>query len=155
MIHLESYIEAQRILCLKEYYENFSSTWKCILDFYLKKVGGKYLLQCNFQIPKLPTPIEALLYYKHCLHEQAWSSLKPPCAENRKIEEHILWNNKIILIENKTTYCQKFVNKGIRRINDLLSTNGGFHTMDDILSKGLKMSDVFLVMSIIYACEKN
>ena len=51
---------------------------------------------------------------------------KLPCDVDSKIEEHILWNNKLILIENKTVYNQRLVNKGIRRINDILSTNGGF-----------------------------
>ena len=147
MIHLESYIEAQRIMCLKKYNENYSSTWKYILDFYLKKVGGKYLLQCNYEISKLP--IEVPLFYKQCL--QAWNFLKLPCDVHSKIEEHILWNNKLILIENKTVYNQRLVNKGIRRINDLLSTNGSFFTMEDLLSKGLNMNDIFLAIGIIDA----
>ena len=122
MIHLESYIEAQRLMCLKKCNENYSSTWKYILDFCLKKVGGKCLLQCNYEISKLP--IEVPLFYKQCL--QAWNFLKLPCDVDSKIEEHILWNNKLILIENKTVYNQRLVNKGRRRINDLLSTNGSF-----------------------------
>ena len=113
MIHLKSYIEAQRIMCLKKYNENYSSTWKYILDFYLKKVGGKCLLQCNFEISKLP--IEVPLFYKQCL--QARNFLKFPCDEDSKIEEHILWNNKLILIENKTVYCQRLANKGILKKN--------------------------------------
>ena len=146
MIHLESYIEAQRIMCRKKYNENYSSTWKYILDFYLKKAGGKYLLQSNFEISKLP--IEVPLFYKQCL--QAWNFLKLPCDVESKIEEHILWNTKLILIENKTVYNQRLVNKGIR-INDLLSTNGSFLTMEDLLSKGLNMNDIFLVIGIIDA----
>ena len=51
-------------------------------------------------------------------------------------------------IENKTVYNQRLVNKGIRRINDLLSTNGSFFTMEDLLSKGANMKDIFLVILI-------
>ena len=109
-------------MCLKKYNENYSSTWKYILDFYLKKVGGKYLLQCNYEVSKLP--IEVPLFNKQC--QQVWNFLKLPCDVESKIEEHILWNNKLILIENKTVYNQRLVNKGIRRIDDLLSTNGSF-----------------------------
>ena len=83
MTPLESYIEAQRIMCLKKYNENYSSTWKYILDFYLKKFGGKYLLQCNYEISKLPI----------------WNFLKLPCDVDSKIEEHILW--KHILLKTK------------------------------------------------------
>ena len=147
MIHLESFIEAQRIMCLKKYNENYSSTWKYILAFNLKKVGGKYLLQCNYEISKLPK--EVPLFYKQC--QQAWNLLKLPCDVDSKIEKHILRNIELILIENKTVYNQRLVNKGIRRINDLLSTNGSFFTMEDLLSKGLNMNDIFLVIGIIDA----
>ena len=82
---------------------------------------------------------------------QAWNFLKLPCDVDSKIEEHILWNNKLILIENKTVYNQRLVNKGIRKINDLLSANGSFFTMEDLLSKGLNMNDIFLVIDIIDA----
>ena len=107
------------------------SQTKYILDFYLKKVGGKYLLQCNFEFSKLP--IEVPLFYKQCL--QAWNFLKLPCDVDSKIEEHILWNNKLILIESKTVYNQRLVNKGIRRINGLLSTNGSFYNGRPIVKR--------------------
>ena len=45
MVHLESYIRAQQIVCLKKYLQNYSSTWKQILDFHLGKYSGKRLSQ--------------------------------------------------------------------------------------------------------------
>ena len=54
MLDLESMISAQRIICLKEYTENYESPWKYVLDFYLKKVGGKFLLHCNFDFGNYP-----------------------------------------------------------------------------------------------------
>ena len=42
MLDLESMIFAERIICLKKYIENYESPWKYALDFYLKKVGGKF-----------------------------------------------------------------------------------------------------------------
>ena len=53
MLDLESIISAQPIICLKKYIENYESPWKYVLDFYLKKVGGKFLLHCNFDCRKL------------------------------------------------------------------------------------------------------
>ena len=41
-------ISAQRVMCVKKYVENYESPWKYVFDFYLKKVGGKFLFQCNF-----------------------------------------------------------------------------------------------------------
>ena len=48
MLDLESMISAQRVMCVKKYVENHESPWKYVLDFYLKKVGGKLLFECNF-----------------------------------------------------------------------------------------------------------
>ena len=70
MLDLESMIFAQRIICLKKYIENYESPWKYVLDFYLKKVGGKFLLHCTFDCRKLF--ISLRVFYKECL--QAWSS---------------------------------------------------------------------------------
>lgn len=71
MLDLESMISVQRIMCVKKYVENYLSPWKYVLDFYLKKVGGKFLLQCNFDSWKLSITLP--VFYTECL--QAWSSM--------------------------------------------------------------------------------
>ena len=43
MLDLESMISAQIVICVKKYVETHESPWKHALDFYLKKVGGKFL----------------------------------------------------------------------------------------------------------------
>ena len=53
MVHLASYIRAQQVICLKKYRQNYSSTWKQILDFYLRRYGDKFLLQSNPEITML------------------------------------------------------------------------------------------------------
>ena len=51
--HLESMIKTQRILCCKKFASNEPSSWKTILSYYLKLVGGKFILSCNFDVKKL------------------------------------------------------------------------------------------------------
>ena len=48
MPDLDSIIAAQRIICIKKYLAPRVAGWKFILESYLKKVGGKFLFQCNF-----------------------------------------------------------------------------------------------------------
>ena len=48
MTHLETAIQAQRIMFLKRYVSNDNRAWKDILDSCLRNVRGKFLLQCNF-----------------------------------------------------------------------------------------------------------
>ena len=53
MPHLESIFTTQRISCLKRFSEEYHSSWKYILNFFLKKVGGIFVLCCNHRRPKL------------------------------------------------------------------------------------------------------
>ena len=69
MLDLESMMSAQRVMCVKKYVENYESPLISVLDFYLDKVGGKFLFQCNFDRQTLP--ITPLNFYRECL--QAWS----------------------------------------------------------------------------------
>ena len=48
MLDIESMILAQRIICLKKYIEDDACSWKFFLDHYLEKVGGKFILHCQF-----------------------------------------------------------------------------------------------------------
>ena len=48
--HLESMIKTQRILCCKKFASNKPSSWKAILSYYLKSVGGKFILSCNSKL---------------------------------------------------------------------------------------------------------
>ena len=63
--HLESIIETQRVLCCKKLADDQLSSWKTILLHYLKPVGGKLVLCCNFELKKLP--IKLPKFYEECL----------------------------------------------------------------------------------------
>ena len=146
MVDLESYIKAQKIMCLKKYCDTYFSTWKNILDAYLKNVGCKLLLRCQFDVPKLP--LEIPYYYKGCL--QVWSSLLPPQPDN-DIAGELLWNNKLILINAKSVYNKRLAKKEIMLANDLLSTNGGFATLEELVSRSFTITESFLIMGLIDA----
>ena len=67
MPNIESMISAQRIICIKRYLSTDSASCKFFffLDFYLKKVGGKFLFHCNFNYTKLPITLPE--FYKECI----------------------------------------------------------------------------------------
>ena len=50
--HLNSITETQRILCYKKLANDQPSGWKIILLHYLKPVGGKLVLCCDFDLKK-------------------------------------------------------------------------------------------------------
>jgi len=47
MPNTESMISAQKIIFIKRYLSSDPAGCKLFLDFYLKKVGGKFLFNCN------------------------------------------------------------------------------------------------------------
>ena len=57
-------------MCLKKYIENYESPWKCVMDFYLKKVGGKCF---NATLIIEHYSITLPIFCRECL--QAWSSM--------------------------------------------------------------------------------
>ena len=52
--HLDSIIKAQRILRCKKLAGDYRSSWEFILLHYLKPLGGKFVLSCNFDVKLLP-----------------------------------------------------------------------------------------------------
>ena len=47
MPHIESLIQAQRIMCMKKYLDGYNRLWKVFLDNYLLDFGGSFLLKCK------------------------------------------------------------------------------------------------------------
>ena len=48
--HLESIIKTQRIMCCKKFASDQLSAWKVFLSHYLKPIGGKFILRCDFDL---------------------------------------------------------------------------------------------------------
>ena len=61
--NLNSIIGTQRILCCKKLANDQPSGWKTILLHYLRPVGGKLVLCCDFDLKKLP--IKLPTFYGH------------------------------------------------------------------------------------------
>ena len=77
--HLDSIIKTQRILCCKKFASEQPSTWKTILLHYLKPVGGKFILSCDFEVKTLP--IKLPLFFCHFF-----------CKQRKSIHKHFKSN---------------------------------------------------------------
>ena len=62
--HLESIIKTQRMMCCKKFASDQISAWKMFLLHYLKPIGGKFILCCDFDLTKLPITLPK--YNKEC-----------------------------------------------------------------------------------------
>ena len=123
MLDIESMIKAKRVVCLKKFLEDYPSSWKTIFDKILSPIGGRFILNCNFDTAKLRVPLPA--YYKECL--DAWSEINniTPSSFHEVVNE-IVWNNRFLCIEKMSMYRSDIVNLGIQKIGDLISANNSF-----------------------------
>ena len=60
--HLESIIKTHRIMLCQRLADEEPCNWKTFFFHYLKQIGGKFILCCNFDIKKLP--INLPKYYR-------------------------------------------------------------------------------------------
>ena len=118
--HLESIIETQRVLCCKKLASDQPSTWKAIFLHYLKPVGAKLVLYCNFELQKLPIKLPKF-------YEERLKSFAKCSAANRgsaqglngnDLAKIILWNDKFICIAGNSVYFKTLAEKGIIKIGN-------------------------------------
>ena len=148
MPNIESMISAQRIICIKRYLSIDPAGWKFFLDFYLKKVGGKFLFHCNFNYTKLPVTLPE--FYKECI--VAWTLLNEDNpSSSSEIANQVIWNNQFICIESKSVYNSRLIDLGILKIGDLYDTWGGFKSNKEPLYSTLSPVEHFLLFSLFNA----
>ena len=96
MLDIHSMICALRVMVLKKYAdEEYHSSWKITLDYFLSGVGGMFILHCNFDTKK-KLPIYLSPFYKECL--DAWSRLnKQNILSYEDVANQVIWNNKHII----------------------------------------------------------
>ena len=63
--HLEFIIKTQRIMFCKRFADEEPCAWKTILSHYLKPVGDKVILCCDFDVKRLPINLPS--FYEECL----------------------------------------------------------------------------------------
>ena len=125
--HLDSIIKTQRIFCCQRLAIEQPSSWKTILVHYLKPVGGRFILCCDFDVKTLPIKLstfyeESLKYFAEC--SAACSAANQGSAQNPTnvdLSKIILWNNKAICVDGKSVYNKRLADIGILRIEDLIS----------------------------------
>ena len=150
--HLDSIIKTQRIVCCKRLLSEQPCSWKTILLHYLKPVGGKFILCCDFDVKTLP--IKVPMFYEECLKYFAECSVAKQGSvqntTNADLLKIILWNNKAICADGKSVYYNKLANKGIFRIGDLISKDNKLLT-NHLRELNISPLDAFRLTCVIEA----
>ena len=150
--HLESIIKTQRIMCCKKIANDQISTWKTFLLHYLKSIGGKFILCCDFDLEKLQITLPK--YYKECFEcfvECSGAKQRNDSPSHEDISETVIWNNRFICIHGKSLYNKRLVSKGIIRIGDFISEENRFITTGNLNESDFSPLDVFEIIAIIDA----
>ena len=148
MPNIESMISAQRIICIKRYLSTDRASWKFFLDFYLKKVGGKFMFNCNFNYTKLSIALPE--FYKECIVTWALLNEDNPSSLS-EIANQVIWNNRFICIESKSIYNKRLVDLGIVKIGDLYDTRGELKSNKEPLYSTLSPIEHFLLFRLLAA----
>ncbi len=83
-----------------------------------RKVGGiRFLLKCDFDLPKLPAKLSAF-------HQQVLLCWKLAHTHNFTPHNTPIWNNKSILNRNKSLFYEDWVNRNIWSVLDLMDESG-------------------------------
>jgi len=95
---------------------------KIILLHYLRQVGGKLILSCDFSVKKLP--INLPKFYEEFLQIYPEHSAAVgghiQNMDNNERPSTIIWINRHILIEGKSMFCHSLFDKGIITLEDLI-----------------------------------
>ena len=148
MPDIEFMIKTQRVLCIMKFLETSSAGWKFFLESYLKKVGGKFLFQCNFDFTKLPIALPD--FYKECI--STWSSLSEDNPSSLSdIVNQVLWNNRFICIDSRSVYSKKLFDAGLIKIGNLYDENGKLKLDKEPWRSSLSLVDRFLIFPLLNA----
>ena len=88
MPNIGSLISAQRIICIKRYLSTNPASWTFFLDFYLKKIGGKFLFHCNFNYARLLITLPE--FYKECIVTWSLSNEDNPSSSS-EMANQVIW----------------------------------------------------------------
>lgn len=135
MIDFDSMIISLRLAWLKRIATGSSNdgSWKRYLTHYLERFSGLFLFHCNYDVSILPLNIS--LFYLQLL--QWWSEFRDTFS-SEKDWRYILWNNKQILINNKTVYYKSYFEAGVVNISDLffdLNNKDSFSLVSNRISR--------------------
>ena len=120
--------------------------------YYLKPVGGKLVLCCDFDLRKLtiklPAFYEGLRFFAKC---SAVNDLNIQDLNGKDLSKVILWNNKFICVGDKCVYFRNLAEKGIFRVGDLISNKHELIIKSELRVLNLLPLDAFRLVSLIDA----
>jgi hypothetical protein len=136
MLDIVSFLKAQKAMWVKRFQTTDNASWKAGPNFYLKEFLGKDTFRCQMEYKEKPKGFPH--FYWQVL--QSWLEIKDITnLENKKqpieVRRECLWINKHIKINKQTVKWDKWREKGINIIHDIVRDDGSFLTHMEIEQK--------------------
>ena len=151
--HLEYVIKTQRIMVYKRFADEELCAWKTFLSHYLKPVGEKIYLCCDFDVKNLT--INLPKFYQECFECFKQCSAAAYKSEfemsHEEISNTVIWNNKFTCINGKSVFNIRLASKGLIRIGDLVTEGNQFIIRCNVRQWDFSPKDVFDLMAVIDA----
>ena len=136
-MNFRTMVKSLRLSWIGRLLDDTNANWKAIPNYFFNKYGGlTFLLKCNYNVNLFEANFP--LFYRELLgYFQELSNTYG--GEQRG--KFILWNNKDITIDQKTLFWKTWFERGIYFVQDLLSTEGKFLSLEEFHDKfGLKVN---------------
>ena len=138
-------------MCCKKLAEAQPSSWKLIFLHYLKPVGGKVLLACDFDVKKLPIKLPE--FYEECLkcfgEISVGSKMKNDQMSNG-VASVIIWNNKNICVDGRSIYHSSLYKKGIVRLEDLVDDKNNLIVRKNLIQSVISPLEISVLLNEDY-----
>jgi hypothetical protein len=104
-----------------------SGSWKAYPDMLLDKILGPQSFHCSLNVKSLKEWMPP--FYREVF--EAWNRTKVnPGEDPFKLRREVLWQNKYITVKDKVIYYDKWHDKGITILHDIIDENGAFKEIE-------------------------
>lgn len=142
MMHIPSVIKGLKIAWVKRLLDiNNNGNWKHFYSYYMCHVGGNLLWKCNVSPNDNCVKELKNVFISEVIN--AWCSITYDDNPTTPYD-HIIWNNSLIRIENKSIYKRSWHDKGIQHISDLLDDDFNYLSFE-----AFKTNTIYVVISWI------
>ena len=130
-VNFRTVIKALRLAWIGRLLSTSDDKWKAIPNYYFRKHGSLlFFLKCNYDIKLLKTGLP--LFYRELL--KYFQDLKN-ATNIFPNGEFILWNNKLIVIDNATLFWKSWFEEGVVTVKDVLNPEGNFLSYEEFRNK--------------------
>lgn len=151
MIDVKSFITAQQLIWIDKIVPENTQVWYQVLKYYLRKNGGLFLFNCNYEIENLSSDVPD--FYSSLLEK--WFSICNS-IEKQPFRSRIIWNNRDIKIDKQTMFYSKLFDKGIYHIHQIITPDGRYEDFQLLKEKfDIDGSDYLRLRGIYCAAKRN